>query len=68
MVRAICGFSTDRVFIGDKGRIMTFTGGAQPPRVVPSPTATGLSSVWGSATDDLWIVVDQETILHGSAF
>lgn len=63
----IWGQTSSRVvFVGDAGRIMVYRGGEVPPQVAPSPTTVGLSAVWGSSLDDVWIVGDGETVLHGN--
>ncbi|MDB5212242.1 MAG: hypothetical protein JWO86_169 [Myxococcaceae bacterium] len=65
-VWGIWGTATDNVlFVGDKGRIMSWKGQGDVT-IVPAPTTTGLSAVWGSSADDVWIVGDDMTILHGS--
>jgi hypothetical protein len=62
----IWGTATDNVlFVGDKGRIMSWHG-MSDVTIVPSPTTAGLSAVWGSSANDVWIVGDDMTILHGS--
>jgi hypothetical protein len=62
-IYGIWGVSSERVImVGDGGRIMTFDGLTN--KVIDSPTAEGLSGVWGSALDDVWIVGDEQTIVH----
>jgi hypothetical protein len=64
-VWGIWGPSSDRViFVGDAGRIMTLDNNGNVT-TQPSPTQVGLSAVWGSGPDDVWIVGDEMTILHG---
>lgn len=63
----IWGTASDNVvFVGDKGRIMTWDGGPNGLKKVPAPVTVGLAGVWGTSLDDVWIVGDQATILHGS--
>ena len=65
-VWGIWGTATDNVlFVGDRGRIMSWHG-MDDVTIVPSPTTAGLSAVWGSSANDVWIVGDDMTILHGS--
>jgi len=65
-VWGIWGTASDNVlFVGDRGRIMSWRGRGDVS-VVPSPTTRSLTGVWGSAPNDVWIVGDDMTILHGS--
>lgn len=65
-IRGIWGTKQRTIFVGDLGTIFTFDPGTNDVVPIPSPSASSLRAVWGSALDDVWIVGDRELILHGS--
>jgi hypothetical protein len=67
-VRGLWSTTKTVVGVGDGNRIFTYAIGSQTYLSVPAPTppSTSLGGVWGSAIDDVWIVGDNEAILHGS--
>jgi hypothetical protein len=65
-IRGIWGTQTKVLFVGDAARIYYFdAGNPDQLRTVPSPSVVSLYSVWGSSENDVWIVGERETILHG---
>jgi hypothetical protein len=65
-IRGIWGDSAEALFVGDQGRLYSFSPGDQNAARIPSPTGAALWGVSGSGADDVWIVGEHETILHGS--
>jgi hypothetical protein len=66
-VWGIWGTASDSVaFVGNKGRIMSWDGGPNGLKIVPSPVQLDLYGVWGTSLNDVWIVGDQATIMHGA--
>ncbi len=67
-IRGLWSTTKTLVGVGDGNRIFTYDIGSQTYLSVPAPTpaSTSLGGVWGSAIDDVWIVGDNEAILHGS--
>lgn len=65
-IRGIWGTAARVIAVGDLGRIYTYqtkTGDVIP---IGSPVSGPLSGVWGSSLEDVWIVGEDELILHGS--
>jgi hypothetical protein len=66
-VWGIWGTASDSVvFVGDKGRVMSWDGGPNGLKKWQAPAPVALAGVWGTSLDDVWIVGDDATILHGS--
>ena len=62
----IWGPSKDKIVcVGDNGRIMTYDNTTQVVTVRPSPTGKNLYAVTGTSLDDVWIVGEDELVLHG---
>jgi hypothetical protein len=62
----IWGPSADKVVcVGDAGRIMTYDKTSGRVTIQPSPTGRNLYAVGGTSLDDIWIVGEQQLILHG---
>jgi hypothetical protein len=67
-IRGIWGTPGKVVAVGDMGRIYTYDLATTTPARVPGPSNTqqSFNGVWGSALDDVWIVGENELILHGA--
>ncbi len=67
-IRGIWGKSPKFVFVGDAGRIYLFDAALNAFTPVTSPVdmGTSLAGVWGSSANDVWIVGQRESILHGT--
>jgi hypothetical protein len=62
----IWGPSPDKVvFVGDAGRIMTYDKTSGRVTIEPSPTGKNLYAIGGTSLDDIWIVGEEQLILHG---
>lgn len=60
----IWGFGPDRIFVGDRGKILSYKGVTGDMRPVASPTDDSLRGVWGDKSG-VWIVGSRELILRG---
>jgi hypothetical protein len=65
-IHGIWGTGAKVLFVGDQGRIYRFDAGLNDVSPVPSPATGALWGVWGSSESDVWIVGENEVILHGS--
>jgi hypothetical protein len=65
-IYGIWGQNDQFVFTGDLGRIYAFSTAENSFTPVPSPTNASLYGAWGSSISDVWIVGDNEVILHGA--
>jgi hypothetical protein len=65
-IYGIWGAGTRYLFTGDQGRIYSLDTGPQTVTQVRSPTTSTLYGAWGSSSSDVWIVGQQEVILHGA--
>lgn len=62
----IWGPSADKVVcVGDNGRIMTYDKTSGVVTIQASPTGKNLYAVGGTSLDDIWIVGEEELVLHG---
>jgi hypothetical protein len=62
----IWGPSADKVVcVGDAGRIMTFDKTSGKLTIQPSPTGKNLYAIGGTSLDDIWIVGEEQLVLHG---
>jgi hypothetical protein len=62
----IWGPSADKVIaVGDAGRIMTFDKTSGKLTIQPSPTTKNLYAIGGTSLDDIWIVGEEQLVLHG---
>lgn len=62
----IWGPSADKIIcVGDGGRIMTYDRESQKVTIQPSPTTKNLYAVGGTSLDDIWIVGEDQLVLHG---
>lgn len=62
----IWGPSADKVVcVGDAGRIMTFDKASGKVTIQPSPTGKNLYAIGGTSLDDIWIVGEEQLVLHG---
>jgi hypothetical protein len=62
----IWGPSADKIVcVGDAGRIMTFDKASGRVTIQPSPTGKSLFAIGGTSLDDIWIVGEDQLILHG---
>jgi len=58
--------SEDRVIcVGDEGRIMTYDRKTGVVKKHASPTTRSLYAIGGTSLDDIWIVGDEQLVLHG---
>jgi hypothetical protein len=53
------------VCVGDAGRIMTYDKKSGKVVTQPSPTVKNLYAVGGTSLDDIWIVGEEQLVLHG---
>jgi hypothetical protein len=67
-IRAIWG-AQNTMFAGDQGTILEYVAVSNRIEQVNAPVgfAADLYAMWGSSLNDIWIVGEDETILHGSA-
>ncbi len=62
----IWGPSGDQIVcVGDAGRIMTYDKKTGKVLIRPSPTVKNLYAVGGTSLDDIWIVGEEQLVLHG---
>jgi hypothetical protein len=62
----IWGPSADKVIaVGDAGRIMTYDKTSGKVTIQPSPTGKNLYAIGGTSLDDIWIVGEEQLVLHG---
>lgn len=62
----IWGPNKDKVVcVGDGGRIMTYDKESGRVTIQPSPTGKNLYAIGGTSLDDIWIVGEEQLILHG---
>ena len=62
----IWGPSADKIIcVGDGGRIMTYDRKTGAVTKHPSPTTKSLYAIGGTSLDDIWIVGDEQLVLHG---
>lgn len=62
----IWGPSPDKIVcVGDAGRIMTFDKKTGLVKKQPSPTGKSLYAIGGTSLDDIWIVGEDQLVLHG---
>jgi hypothetical protein len=62
----IWGPSADKVVcVGDAGRIMTYDKTSGRVTIQPSPTAKNLYAIGGTSLEDIWIVGEEQLVLHG---
>jgi hypothetical protein len=65
-IRGIWGPSADKVVcVGDAGRIMTYDKTTGKVTIQPSPTGRNLYAIGGTSLDDIWIVGEEQLVLHG---
>jgi hypothetical protein len=65
-IRGIWGTATSVLFVGDEGRIYSFSVDNDTTARAKSPTTSALYGVSGTSATDVWIVGERELILHGS--
>jgi hypothetical protein len=65
-IRGIWGTATSMLFVGDEGRIYSFSVANDTTSRAQSPTSSALYAVSGTSAGDVWIVGERELILHGS--
>lgn len=62
----IWGPNRDKIIcVGDGGRIMTWDKESGLLKIQPSPTGKNLYAIGGTSLDDIWIVGEEQLILHG---
>jgi hypothetical protein len=62
----IWGPSADKIIcVGDGGRIMTYDRQTSKVTIQPSPTTKSLYAIGGTSLDDIWIVGEEQLVLHG---
>lgn len=62
----IWGPSPDKIIaVGDAGRIMTYDKTSGKVTIQPSPTGKNLYAIGGTSLDDIWIVGEEQLVLHG---
>lgn len=63
----IWGPNADKIIcVGDGGRIMTYDKKTGEVKKRPSPTTKSLFAIGGTSLDDIWIVGEDQLVLHGS--
>lgn len=63
----IWGPNADKIIcVGDGGRIMTYDKKTGELKKHPSPTTKSLFAIGGTSLDDIWIVGEDQLVLHGS--
>jgi hypothetical protein len=53
------------IAVGDAGRILTYDQKSGKVTIQPSPTGKNLYAIGGTSLDDIWIVGEEQLVLHG---